>query len=160
MSRSAVIQTIDHSKTYRSRRNVQSIPPPMKNERYKPNNPTETRTVSARTPSTQTPCRSGDKRPAPDTGILNWYQPAAADMPRRSGFPKGSGEVLERDRGFANPLSLSNRPREEQIKSTHTMWYSPLVKPIKTTTDKRRFLIIKAKNISKRRSISRLQVKK
>ena len=27
--------------------------------------------------------------------------------------PKGSGEVLERDRGFANPLSLSNRPREE-----------------------------------------------
>ena len=28
-------------------------------------------------------------------------------------IPKGSGEVLERDRGFANPLSLSNRPREE-----------------------------------------------
>ena len=38
---------------------------------------------------------------------------AAADMPRRSGYPQGSGEVLERDRGFANPLSLSNRPREE-----------------------------------------------
>ena len=51
--------------------------------------------------------------------------PAAADS------PKGSGEVLERDRGFANPLSLSNRPREESIKSTHTMWYSPLVKPEK-----------------------------
>ena len=33
--------------------------------------------------------------------------PAAADS------PKGSGEVLERDRGFANPLSLFNRPREE-----------------------------------------------
>ena len=54
---------------------------------------------------------------------------AAAKMPRRSGYPQGSGEVLERDRGFANPLSLSNRPREEKIKSTITMWYSPLVKP-------------------------------
>ena len=43
--------------------------------------------------------------------------------------PQGSGEVLERDRGFANPLSLFNRPREEQIKSTRMTWYSPLVKP-------------------------------
>ena len=37
MARSAVIPTIDHSKTYRSRRNVQSILPIMKNERHKPN---------------------------------------------------------------------------------------------------------------------------
>ena len=36
MARSAVIPTIDHGKTYRSRRNEQSIPPPMKNERHKP----------------------------------------------------------------------------------------------------------------------------
>ena len=32
-----VIQTIDYSKTSRSRRNEQSIPPPMKNESPKPN---------------------------------------------------------------------------------------------------------------------------
>ena len=37
MARSAGIPMIDHGKTPRSRRNVQSIPPPMKNERYQPN---------------------------------------------------------------------------------------------------------------------------
>ena len=37
MARSAVIPTIEHGKTSCSRRNVQSILPPMKNERYKPN---------------------------------------------------------------------------------------------------------------------------
>ena len=36
MARSAVIPTIDYSKTPRSRRNEQSIPPPMKNESPKP----------------------------------------------------------------------------------------------------------------------------
>ena len=36
-ARSAVIPTIDHSNTSRSRRNGQSIPPIMKNERHKPN---------------------------------------------------------------------------------------------------------------------------
>ena len=36
MARSAVIPMIDHSKTYRSRRHEQSIPPIMKNERPKP----------------------------------------------------------------------------------------------------------------------------
>ena len=36
MARSAVILTIDYNKTQRSRRNVQSIPPIMKNERPKP----------------------------------------------------------------------------------------------------------------------------
>ena len=41
--------TIDHIQTHRSRRHEQSIPPIMKNERYKPNNPTETRTTIART---------------------------------------------------------------------------------------------------------------
>ena len=41
--------TIDYSKTTSSRRHEQSLPPIMKNERPKPNNPTETRTISART---------------------------------------------------------------------------------------------------------------
>ena len=62
-------------------------------------------------------------------------------MPRRSGYPQGSGEVLERDRGFANPLSLSNRPREEQIKSTRMTWYSSWEKAKQTIKAKRRFLI-------------------
>ena len=71
--------------------------------------------------------------------LTKFLSTAAADMPRRSGFPQGSGEVLERDRGFANPLSLSNRPREEQIKSTRMTWYSPLVKPERKSTAKRRY---------------------
>ena len=37
MARSAVIPTIEHGKTSRSRRNEQPLPPPMKNERPKPN---------------------------------------------------------------------------------------------------------------------------
>ena len=37
MARSAVIPTIDYGKTPRSRRNEQSLPPIMKNERPKPN---------------------------------------------------------------------------------------------------------------------------
>ena len=32
-------------------------------------------------------------------------------MPRRSGSPKGSGEVLERDRGSKSPVSLQPPPR-------------------------------------------------
>ena len=36
MARSAVIPTIDHVKTPRSRRHEQPIPPPMKNESPKP----------------------------------------------------------------------------------------------------------------------------
>ena len=41
--------TKSNSKTPRSRRHEQSIPPIMKNERYSPNTPTETRTIPART---------------------------------------------------------------------------------------------------------------
>ena len=41
--------TKEHSKTPRSRRHERPIPPIMKNVRYKPNNPTETRTIPART---------------------------------------------------------------------------------------------------------------
>ena len=36
MARSAIITTIDYSKTLRSRRNEQPLPPIMKNERHKP----------------------------------------------------------------------------------------------------------------------------
>ena len=41
--------TKDHCQTPRSRRHKQSIPTIMKNVRYQPNNPTETRTTIART---------------------------------------------------------------------------------------------------------------
>ena len=41
--------TIDYSKTTSSRRHEQSLPPIMKNERNKPNNPTETQAITART---------------------------------------------------------------------------------------------------------------
>ena len=41
--------TIDHSQTPRSRRHERSTPPIMKNVRYTPNNPTETRAIPART---------------------------------------------------------------------------------------------------------------
>ena len=41
--------TKDYSPTPRSRRHEQPLPPIMKNERYKPNNPTETQAITART---------------------------------------------------------------------------------------------------------------
>ena len=59
--------------------------------------------------------------------------------PQRS--PQRGQERCWRGIGDRNPLSLFNRPREEQIKSTRMTWYSPLVKPIQTTTAKRSFLI-------------------
>ena len=87
----------------------------------------ETRTVQARTQITQSIRRSGDKQSAPDTGILYCPKPAAAKMPRRSGFPRGQ-ERCWRGIGDRNPLSLFNRPREEPIKSTGAMRYSSLKK--------------------------------
>ena len=60
-------------------------------------------------------------------------------MPRRSGFPQGS-ERCWRGIGDRNPLSLSNRPREEPIKSTHTMWYSLWKKAKQTTKAQRSYL--------------------
>ncbi len=84
----------------------------MKNERPKPNNPTETQATTART---QIAKLHSELASNDSTGyrLPISLSTAAAKMPRRSGYPQGSGEVLERDRGFANPLSLSNRPREE-----------------------------------------------
>ena len=109
-SRSAVISTIDHSKTSRSRRYERSTPPPMKNERHQPNNPTETRTILSRTQIAKlhSHLASNDS-----TGYRNpkSLSTAAAKIPRRSGFPKGSGEVLERDRGSKSPVSFQPPPR-------------------------------------------------
>ena len=109
-SRSAVISTIDHSKTSRSRRNERPTPPIMKNERHQPNNPTETRTILSRTQIAKlhSHLASNDS-----TGYRNpkSLSTAAAKIPRRSGFPKGSGEVLERDRGSKSPVSFQPPPR-------------------------------------------------
>ena len=109
-SRSAVISTIDHSKTSRSRRNERPTPPPMKNERHQPNNPTETRTILSRTQIAKlhSHLASNDS-----TGYRNpkSLSTAAAKIPRRSGSPKGSGEVLERDRGSKSPVSFQPPPR-------------------------------------------------
>ena len=79
----------------------------MKNERYQPNNPTETRTISARTQGTQSSRRSGDNRPAPDTRILYPYKPAAAKSTRRSGTPRVD-EVESRGWGRRAPQSPSS----------------------------------------------------
>ena len=102
--------TIDHSKPSRSRRNEQPIPPPMKNERHKPDNPTETRTIQSRT---QTAKQHSELGNSDRTGYRNpeSLSTAAAKMPRRSGSPKGSGEVLERDRGSKSPVSFQPPPR-------------------------------------------------
>ena len=51
----------------------------MKNLRFMPNFPTETQAIPARTQSTQTIHRSGDKRPAPELHKLYPCKPAAAE---------------------------------------------------------------------------------
>ena len=73
---------------------------------------------------------------APDTGCLYPCPPRQPTFSRRSGHLRGQ-ERCWRGIGDRNPLSLSNRPREEPIKSTHTMWYSALVKPKLTITAQR-----------------------
>ena len=82
----------------------------MKNERHQPNNPTEMRTIQSRTQIAKlhSHLASNDS-----TGYRNpkSLSTAAAKIPRRSGFPKGSGEVLERDRGSKSPVSFQPPPR-------------------------------------------------
>ena len=82
----------------------------MKNERHKPDNPTETRTIQSRT---QTAAQNPELGNSDRTGYRNpeSLSTAAAKMPRRSGSPKGSGEVLERDRGSKSPVSFQPPPR-------------------------------------------------
>ena len=103
--------TKEKIKTYRSRRNEQSIHHQWKTCDTSPTKSTETRTVQARTPSNQSICWSGDKQSAPDTSWLNPCQPRQPTFPRRSGYPQGSGEVLERDRGAKSPVSFQPPPR-------------------------------------------------
>ena len=130
MARSAVIPTIDHNKTYRSRRHEQSFPPIMKNERYPPNNPTETRAIQARTQKAAQHSELGisdlhrnttDYIPV-NRGSLHF--PAAADLPGvRRWSPEDGGEGLRR--------VLLLRPlvrRKATIKSTIAIRYSTLVK--------------------------------
>ena len=107
---SAVISTIDYSKTSRSRRYERSTPPPMKNERHQPNTPTETRTIQSRTQIAKlhSHLASNDS-----TGyripILSQARGSQNTPPQR--IPQGSGEVLERDRGSQSPVSFQPPPR-------------------------------------------------
>ena len=105
MARSAVIPTIDHSKTSRSRRNEQPIPPTMKNVRYQPNNPTETRTIPARTQIAKQYSELGSNDSTGNKLPIS-LSTAAADMPRRSGFPRGE-EVESRGWRRGAPQSPS-----------------------------------------------------
>ena len=98
-----------YSKTYRSRI-LTTYLAIMKNERYKLGNPTETRTIQSRT---QIATQNSELGSNDSTGIRlpKSLSTAAADMPRRSGYPQGSGEVLERDRGSQSPVSFQPPPR-------------------------------------------------
>ena len=82
----------------------------MKNVRPKPNTPTETRTIQSRT---QIAKQYSELASNDSTGykLTISLSTAAAKMPRRSGYPKGSGEVLERDRGSQSPVSFQPPPR-------------------------------------------------
>ena len=71
---------------------------------------------------------------------------AAAYISPPQRIPQRGQERCWRGIGDRNPLSLSNRPREEQIKSTHTMWYSALVKPEKRSKYNAAYLISPAGN--------------
>ncbi len=151
--RSAQILRKNIAKTSRSRRHKRSIPPIMKNVRYTPNTPTETRTIPARTQSTQTKFGTGDDRPAPEYSYLNCPKPAAAVMPRRSGFLGWMRWSPEDGEGGLRRVLLP-RPlvrRKATIKSTGAMRYSSLKKAKQTNQANRRFLIIK-----KRKSLSKI----
>ena len=121
---SAVISTIDYSKTSRSRRYERSTPPPMKNERHQPNTPTETRTIQSRTQIAKlhSHLASNDS-----TGyripILSQARGSQNTPPQR--IPQGSGEVLERDRGSQSPVSFQPPPR-----GTNKIYKSDVVFPM------------------------------
>ena len=89
----------------------------MKNKRYKPNIPTETQAIPARTQSTQTPRRSGDKRPHRNCTNYIPVNPRQPNRPRRSGQPRDEVERCRRDRRRApqspSPISLTAPARRE-----------------------------------------------
>ena len=134
-----------YSQTTRSRRNKRSTPPIMKNERSKPNNPTETRTTIARTQSTQTIFGTGDKRSAPDTGFLYPYKPAAAYISPPQRIPRVD-EVESRGWGRRAPQSPSSSsfgaPQGNNKIYTYDVVFSPGEARIKSK-EQHRFLIIK-----------------
>ena len=82
----------------------------MKNERYKLGNPTETRTIQSRT---QIAAQNSELGSNDSTGYRNpkSLSTAAAYISPPQRIPKGSGEVLERDRGSKSPVSFQPPPR-------------------------------------------------
>ena len=122
------------SKTPRNRRHEQSIPPIMKNVRYQPNNPTETRTIPARTQiaaqHSELAINDLHRNTAAyipvNRGSLHF--PAAADNPGWMRWSPEDGEGGLRRVLLPRPLVR----RKATIKSTRMTWYSSLVKPIQT----------------------------
>ena len=124
-----------YSQTTRSRRHEQPIPPIMKNVRYKPNNPTETRTIPART---QIAAPHSELGMNDSTGIqipkLSQTR-GSLHQPRRSGHP-GVRRWSPEDGGEGLRRVLLLRPlvrRKATMKSTSAMRYPSLKKPIQTT---------------------------
>ena len=135
MARSAVIPTIDYAKTPRSRRNEQSIPPPMKNERLnaqrnllkreqsKPEHNSPKRYIEVATNSlhriqaTYISINRGSLHPPRRSGSSGWMRWSPED---------GEGGL----RRVLLPRPLVRR--KATMKSTRAMRYSALEKPIQT----------------------------
>ena len=79
--------TKNHSKTNNSRRNEQSIPPIMKNERPKTQQNLLKRKRYRPEHKQLHQIPNWGRAIAPDFSYQYWYKPAAAIMPRRSGSP-------------------------------------------------------------------------
>ena len=138
--------TKDHSKTPRSRRNEQSIPPIMKNERpitqqnllkrerYRPEH-----SQLHQIPNWGVATCTGFQLPKWATNPRQPKCPAAADPPGRGVRVQ---RIEERDSRRVHLLCPLVR-RKATIKSPRTTWYSPLVKPERTPKAQRRFLIKK-----------------
>ena len=118
--------TKSHSKTYRSRRHEQSIPPPMKNERHMPNTPTETRAIQSRTQTAKpySELAISDLHRIPESYIPvnrgSLHFPAAADSPGWMRWSPEDGEGGLRRVLLPRPLVR----RKATIKSTGAMRYS------------------------------------
>ena len=89
----------------------------IKNVRYKPNFPTETQAIPARTQSNQTLRRSGDERQHRNRTNYIPVNPRQPNQPRRSGQPREEVERCRRDRRRApqspSPISLTAPARRE-----------------------------------------------
>ena len=136
--------TKDFGKTPRSRRNEQSIPPVMKNERPKTQRNLLKRKRYRPEHSQLHQIPNWGRATAPEFSIQYCPKPAAAIIPRRSGSSQGwKGGSPE---GGEGGIRKSRRPhslvrRKATIKSPRTTWYSPLVKPERTPKAKRCYLI-------------------